>query len=77
MRDCELRVAMLRYVETIGQTIGPDQGDDQGDGDGHRSECQNQPRVGGGTRDWAKPTTTPVGERAARFVGVMVRPFPE
>ena len=33
MRDCELRVAMLRYVETV----GPDQRDDQeGDGDGHR-----------------------------------------
>lgn len=40
MRDCELRVAVLRYVETV----GPDQGDDQeDDGDGHRSaasECQ-------------------------------------
>ena len=77
MRDCELRVAVLRYVETV----GPDQGDDQeDDGDGHRSaasECQTQTRMGGGTRDWGRPTTTPVGERAARFVVVMVRSFPE
>ena len=51
MRDCELRVAVLRYVETI----GPNQGDDQeDDGDSHRSaasEYQTQLRVGGGTRD--------------------------
>lgn len=77
MRDCELRVAALRYVETIGPDLGDDQEDD---GDGHRSaasEYQTQLRVGGGTRDWAKPTTTPVGERAARFLVVMVRSFPE
>ena len=34
MRDCELRVAALRYVETIGPDLGDDQEDD---GDGHRS----------------------------------------
>lgn len=51
MRDCELRVAALRYVETIGPDLGDDQEDD---GDGHRSaasEYQTQLRVGGGTRD--------------------------